>query len=319
MRLRHVEVFHALMLTHSVTRAAEYLNTSQPTASRYLAELEGDIGFSLFTRRSGKLFPTPEADALFAEVQRSFSGLDRIREVARGIAEFRTDRLRISSISSFALGRLADIMPGFRARYPNVDICVDVGSFEEVVRNVVVNRCEIGFVAYPVPHKGLTQIPVVRAAALCAMPSGHRLANREKVDVNDLDNENFIALDRGVPSGGRVAQIFADAEVRPNVVLETKTAAVACAFVKRGMGVAILDPLTVGAFVDAQMSARRFQPEIAFQFSAIVRSERPPTRIGQKLLDTVSASMAPARASAVGASSSRSRECGVATEDGATR
>ena len=45
MRLRHIEVFRALMLTHSATRAAELLHTSQPTTSRFLGDLEREIGF----------------------------------------------------------------------------------------------------------------------------------------------------------------------------------------------------------------------------------------------------------------------------------
>ncbi|WP_235491077.1 LysR family transcriptional regulator, partial [Achromobacter sp. DMS1] len=37
---RHVELFRALMLAGSATRAAELLRTSQPTVSRELARLE---------------------------------------------------------------------------------------------------------------------------------------------------------------------------------------------------------------------------------------------------------------------------------------
>lgn len=41
---RHVEVFRALMLSGSATRAAEMLFTSQPTISRELARMEQIVG-----------------------------------------------------------------------------------------------------------------------------------------------------------------------------------------------------------------------------------------------------------------------------------
>ncbi|MFP3758897.1 LysR family transcriptional regulator, partial [Cupriavidus sp. SIMBA_020] len=45
---RHVEVFRALMIAGSVTKAADLLVTSQPTVSRELARMEQTIGFALF-------------------------------------------------------------------------------------------------------------------------------------------------------------------------------------------------------------------------------------------------------------------------------
>lgn len=286
-RLRHIEIFRALMLTHSVTRAAEQLNTSQPTASRFLAELEREIGFKLFIRTGGKLFPTLEADALYVEVERSFSGLERIRQVATGIAEFRQDRLRISSISSFALGYLAKVVPTFRAKFPSVDMVVEVGSFDEVVRNVIANQCEIGFVAYPVDHRGLTHVPILTADALCAMPVGHRLAEKSELAPEDLRGEAFISLGHDVPSGRSTDRLFDEAGVERHIVLETRTAAIACAFIKEGMGLSILDPFTVAALLDERMVARPFRPRITFQFSALIRSDRPLARIASRFLDDV--------------------------------
>ena len=66
MRLRQIEVFHAVYSCGSVTGAAEILNVSQPSVSKVLAHAEQQLGFPLFDRVRGKLVPTPEADRLFA-------------------------------------------------------------------------------------------------------------------------------------------------------------------------------------------------------------------------------------------------------------
>ena len=66
---RHVEVFRALMLAGSVTRAAELLHTSQPTVSRELARLERD--------RSGlpvRLCPHPQTGRRAVNATRSVRG-----------------------------------------------------------------------------------------------------------------------------------------------------------------------------------------------------------------------------------------------------
>lgn len=287
MRIRHIEVFQALMRTRSVTRAAELLRSSQPTASRYLGELERDVGFALFERASGRLVPTPEAEALFQEVERSFSGLDKIADVARGIAEFRYERLRIASISSVALGILPPTLTALRRRYPEVEILLHVGTFDEVVRNVLANQCEIGFVAYEVANSYLRQTPIIQANALCALPAGHRLTARDHVSVADLDGEPLIAILQDLPSGGQVARIFEQHGISRNIMLETQNGAVACAYVKENLGVAILDPFTISALVDERMVARPFLPEIPFAFSALTRADRPVPRFFKELLDAL--------------------------------
>ena len=82
---RHVEVFRALMIAGSVTRAAELLHTSQPTVSRELARMEHSIGFPLFERI--RRLPTMQALAR-DRVRQSSRGLERV--ASRGCAPIRT-------------------------------------------------------------------------------------------------------------------------------------------------------------------------------------------------------------------------------------
>ena len=69
MKLRHLEIFHAVMTCGSLSRAAEALNISQPAASKALKSAEMKLGFTLFQRVRGKLLPTSEAITLFEKAQ----------------------------------------------------------------------------------------------------------------------------------------------------------------------------------------------------------------------------------------------------------
>jgi DNA-binding transcriptional LysR family regulator len=48
MRLRYIELFHAVLTTGSLTGAANLLNISQPAASKALQQAENQLGFTLF-------------------------------------------------------------------------------------------------------------------------------------------------------------------------------------------------------------------------------------------------------------------------------
>ncbi|MFS6823045.1 LysR family transcriptional regulator, partial [Staphylococcus aureus] len=61
MRLRYIELFHAVLSTGSLTGAANLLNISQPAASKALQQAESHLGFPLFSRVRGRLQPTQQA------------------------------------------------------------------------------------------------------------------------------------------------------------------------------------------------------------------------------------------------------------------
>src|SRR5699024_1633699 len=70
MRLRYIELFHAILTTGSLTGAAKLLNISQPAASKALQHAEAQLGFDLFSRVRGRLQPTREALLLRHRIER---------------------------------------------------------------------------------------------------------------------------------------------------------------------------------------------------------------------------------------------------------
>lgn len=69
-----------------MVRASSAMAITQPAISYLISGLEKEVGFELFSRRGGKLTPTPEALQLMAEVNRLYDGLDGIKAAAQQIA-----------------------------------------------------------------------------------------------------------------------------------------------------------------------------------------------------------------------------------------
>ena len=85
MRLRHIEVFNAIMLTGSVSAAARLINVTQPAVSRVLQHAEIQLGFALFQRVKGRLEPTEEAQTLYPYIERLFAQLDEVQRLAASL------------------------------------------------------------------------------------------------------------------------------------------------------------------------------------------------------------------------------------------
>lgn len=66
--LRQIEVIRAIMVTGTVTGAAQMLNVSAPGVSRIMKHAEGLLGLRLFSRQHGRYLPTVEAAGIFGQI-----------------------------------------------------------------------------------------------------------------------------------------------------------------------------------------------------------------------------------------------------------
>src|SRR3546814_17995107 len=97
MNLGQLEALRAVMVTRSITQAAQSMHLSQPAVSKLIADLEYAIGFKLFVRSKGSaLTVTPEAEYFYHEVERSFIGVDALKKTADDIRDRKSTRLNSS-------------------------------------------------------------------------------------------------------------------------------------------------------------------------------------------------------------------------------
>ena len=289
MRLNHrqLEAFRAIMQTGMVTRAADVLNVTQPAISRLLADLEYAVGFALFERAKGRLTPTAEARLLYDEVERSFSGLEKIGRFAEGIRNFEQGSLSVASMPAMALSFLPRVFKRFSETYPKVCFKLLTLSSPEVLETLTTQQVDIGFAVLSVEHAAVRIEPLFEASLCCVLPADHRLAARELLRVEDLEGENFITLGPELGIRMQINRMFEEAGVSRRLVVEAQLSATACAFVREGVGVALVNPVTASQFVSTNLVARRFEPAIPYQYSVIFPSHRPRSRLVDPFLEVL--------------------------------
>lgn len=272
--VRQVEAFRTIMLRGSMTAAARELRTSQPSISRLIAELEGEIGLRLFERTAGRLRPTPEGLSFYREVERSFIGLDRLVHAARDIRAFGTGRLRIAAMPVMALGFVPRCIRRFKARFPNAIVSLQMGHDGTVTRWMSSAYCDIGFVANVIDLPMVEHRPLYAIAGVCALPPGHRLATRDHIGARDLENEAFISLSLEDGARARVDRVFEDAAVKRQLMLETPFSAAICALVEQGLGVGIVNPIAAADYEHTGITFLPFEPEVMFHGHAMFSSHQ---------------------------------------------
>src|SRR6218665_2698864 len=173
MRLRHIEVFNAVMQTGSVSAAARLINVTQPAVSRTLQHAELQLGFALFQRARGRLTPTNEALALFPHIEKLFEQLDEVQRLAANLRHGQAaDRLQVLTV--FALSRevLPRAVAGFRQKYPQVQVNVQALHTPQVVSALLLQEADVGFVISSVGQPALEHETLAEVDMHCILPKG---------------------------------------------------------------------------------------------------------------------------------------------------
>jgi DNA-binding transcriptional LysR family regulator len=274
MNPRQIEVFKAVMEAGTVTQAAVRLFISQPAASKSLAQFERASGMELFVRERGRLVPTAEARLLYDEVERVFQGTEQIRQAAQEIRSLQRGALAVGVMPGLSVGFVQEIIARLQARQPGVRLSVQSSPTPKLVEQLVLNQLELVYTERSTDHPEIRIEPLCTVPLVCIVPRKHRLASKRHVTVRDLAGERFASFRHGATLRRQVDQAFADAKVECNVVIEAPMAPVLCAYVARGLGVSIVNPLYVGALAPA-LRVIPFQPRIESTINiAMLRSRK---------------------------------------------
>lgn len=87
LRLRNLQMLLSLAQTGNMSQSAQAMHTTQPGLSKWLKELEDDIGLPLFDRHARGLRPTPHGLALIEHARRIEAHLNTARDDMRLLRE----------------------------------------------------------------------------------------------------------------------------------------------------------------------------------------------------------------------------------------
>lgn len=279
MNLRQFECFRAVMVTGTMTRAAELLGVSQPSVSNIIAALEHELGFSLFRRRNGRLQPTSEANYFFEEVKKTLESLDNTVRTAHEIRKMNTGRLVIATQPGIAIHFLPRVVSKFLKTHPDVRFKLQSRSSAIVREMIATQQFDIGIAEPPVEHPAV-RTERISTECVCVLPKGHRLADKQVITPIDLDGEPFISIYNDHSTYFRLANAFAEAGAHWKVVAETHFFVTCCSFVENGAGVTISDPYTANrCAASSGLLIRRFSPQIMYELDIIYPLDRSDSKI----------------------------------------
>ena len=280
MRLKHIEVFNAVMLTGSVSAAARLLHVTQPAVTQALKLAELELGYVLFTRQRKRLVPTHQALALYPEVQRLMSQLEAVRRLATALGGAEGSELRLLVVPSLAVKALPDALQQFRARYPQMPVSIRTLHSNEIARAIALQEGDVGIVYGGAGHPAVHEELVATGRLVCVSRVGTPGADkRQTVAMEEVLRAPLIRIDERDPLGTMLADQWARLGLAPQAGITVQTHHIAMLLAERGFGPAITDSFTAQASASANLHVRTLLPEVPVEVRALLpqglRSPQP--------------------------------------------
>jgi DNA-binding transcriptional LysR family regulator len=251
MELRQITYFIAVAEELHFGRAAERCHIAQPPLSQQIKRLEEELGVTLLERTSRRVALTPEGKEF---LKRCKDVRDRLNEAVicvQDMAQGLEGQLRVGFIGPASLSKLPRAIRAFRERNPRIRLDFSAQSTSEQLPLLRGDRLDIAFVRlFGHDTSGLNSLLFLREPYVLALPEGHRFAERDTLDITDLEGEPLIFNQRiAQPALYRsLIGSFHKAGFMPNIVQEVNTEQSTVALVATGLGCALVPASSASSY-----------------------------------------------------------------------
>ena len=235
--IRHLRAFVAISELKSFTLAARRLHVTQSALSLLIRDLERELKVRLMDRGPRGISLTaagidflPPATKVIEDLEAAVSGAAQLRDRRRGT-------VRVSCTPLYASTFVPEVVAGFSAQFPNIDIRLLDTLNEEVLRRILIGEADLGVAPQrPTPPEiEETRLFADRIDVVC--PRHHELAKQKFVTWKKVLSYPFISLTRDFTARLQTDLSAKSSSLVISPVHEVSYLATAFGLVKIGQGI----------------------------------------------------------------------------------
>lgn len=267
--IAHLRAVVALADHASFTAAANWLQVSQPSLSRTVAEAERRLGVRLFVRTTRSVDLTGDGHEVTAYARRVLLEFDDgLEQIGRFVSGDR-GTVTIACLPSIAATFLPPYIVDFRSSHPDVSVHIRDGLRDDVVASVRDGSVDFAVVAASGRANDLVRLTVSTDAFVCALPPNHALAQRTSLLWTDLADQPFVAFgpESSIASHVQLGLESAGVDVGPSV--QAHNVAAVAGMTAAGLGITVIPELVVPMMSFANLVYLPIEPTIHRTISVV--------------------------------------------------
>ena len=245
MHVENFKIFADLVESESFSRAAKLNGITQSAVSQQLRAMEKHFSVLVGDRSQKQFRLTREGQKLYESAKEMLYLYDKLNSELQEMKKVISGTIHISTVYSIGLHELPPYVKAFMTKYPEVNIRVEYRRANMVYEDILSNSIDLGLVAYPQKHKQLEILPFHDDILVMVTSPEHPLAKRKSVEIDAIGGQKFIGFEPDIPTRKATDQIFREAGIEAEPVMEFDNVETVKRAVEINAGIAILPQTTV--------------------------------------------------------------------------
>ena len=194
MEMHQVRYFLAVAKELNFTRAAEKCNVSQPSLSRAIQQLEGELGGPLFHRERHLTHLSDLGSMVRPHLQTVYEAAVKAKSLSESIKQLKTMPLKLGIMNTTSPNQIVDLIAALKTRHDGLELHLCDADAPKLRERLLTGDLEA--VIYALPGEEIDKrthvIPLFAEQMVIAVHGRHRLAREQAFPVQELEGECYI-------------------------------------------------------------------------------------------------------------------------------
>ncbi len=242
MTLFSYEIFDAVARQGSFNKAAQQLHLTPSAISHAIAVMEEELGFALFNRGKSGVTMTSYGASLYPSIRAVLNSDEALKQSIARLNGLEKGKVKLGTFNSVCAYLLPDILKSFKQQYPQIEVEVYQGTYDDVKEWLRVGQVDIGFLSSSCKEE-FTLTELLREPLLCITPEDWPAPPDGIMTPELMQDQSFVV--QGDPTDADMRQFLKKYKVGTQRMCHVLDDTSNIAMVEAGIGISILPELTL--------------------------------------------------------------------------
>lgn len=179
------------------TKAAQKVFVTQPTLSMQIQKLEEELDVQIFDRSKKPIQLTETGKKIVQQARNIVNESDRIQDIVDQQKGYIGGVFRLGVIPTVMPTLLPMFISNFIKKYPKVKLKIEELTTEAIIERLKEGHLDAAIAATPLELEGIRENVLFYEPFVGYIPPSHRLREKKKLEVSDLDIDDILLLEDG--------------------------------------------------------------------------------------------------------------------------